>query len=95
VTFAPTRLRGQVAVWAPTGPHGMVKFLAGIAIDRPDGLDPLLTIQLRGRKGGQAREAAGTEIPQTEGICRRGVTAGGRAYPRSCSLSVPSPLAST
>jgi hypothetical protein len=30
VTFAPTRLRGQVAVWAPTGPHGMVNPLSRV-----------------------------------------------------------------
>jgi hypothetical protein len=51
--------------------------------------DPLLTIERRGGKQGHAREAAGTKIPQTEGIGRKRVTARARACPGWCSLSVP------
>ena len=53
-------------------------------------VDPLLTIEQRGGKGGQGREAAGTKAAQEEGIGRKGVTPRGRACPRWCSLSVPS-----
>ena len=42
------------------------------------------------RNGGQGREAAGTEVPQEEGIARRRVTSRGLRCPRWCSLSVPS-----
>ena len=49
-----------------------------------------LTMEQRGGNRGQGGEAAGTKVPQGEGIARRRVTARGRAYPRWCSLSVPS-----
>jgi hypothetical protein len=41
-------------------------------------------------KQGQERVSAGTKIPQTEGVSRKGVTARGRACPPLCSLHVPS-----
>jgi hypothetical protein len=50
---------------------------------------PLLTIEVWSGNHGQARVIATTEIPQTEGIRRKGVTARGRACPRLCSLHVP------
>jgi hypothetical protein len=49
----------------------------------------VLTIEVWSGNQGQARVTAGTKIPQAEGICRKGVTARGRAYPGLCSLSVP------
>lgn len=51
--------------------------------------DPLLTIERRTGNGGHSREAAGTKIPQTEGIDYERLTARGRACSRWCSLSVP------
>src|SRR5919204_520470 len=59
---------------------------------RVDGLetvDLLLTTVQRNGTRGQARQAAGTKIPQAEGIPRRPVAERGRACPRWCYLSVP------
>jgi hypothetical protein len=50
---------------------------------------PLLTIEQRGGNRGQGREAAGTEVPQEEGIARRRVTSRGLRCSRWCSLNVP------
>jgi hypothetical protein len=51
---------------------------------------PLLTIEVRGRTPGQAREAATTNVRQTELIDPQASVARGRAPSRWCSLSVPS-----
>jgi hypothetical protein len=53
-------------------------------------IDLLLAIERRRGKRGQAREVAGTKIPQVEGIGQGEVAAQVRTCPRWCSLSVPS-----
>jgi hypothetical protein len=55
VTFAPTRLRRQVAVWAPTGPHGMVNPLA-----------PRVCVATGGRRAHNPEVAGSNPAPATQ-----------------------------
>ena len=60
--------RTRWAGLARTSDLGMVNPLPGISTDRPDGLDPLLTIEQQGGKRGQARVTSTKEIPEVRGI---------------------------
>ena len=49
-----------------------------------------LTIEVIGGTRGQARVTPAAKVSQIGGIRRKRVTAGGRPFPRPCSLTVPS-----